>query len=338
MADRGGLDKGGILALVFGGIAWMTFLVAIFVADDPFFYLLFALACGGASFAFARHARREEAAAIAAGATAAGAVLLYGVTIMAALTAMVYAMGVLLFVALLLFLAAMFSGPSSSSGSSGGCDCGSCDCGSCDCGTCDCGTCDCGGCGGCGDCGGAGCGDCGGGCGGCGCIGFGAMFVHAQARLPWRARLAHVRTRGLPHHPDLPEYAQDVFLVRGARWCVGCFTTYPVFLVAMAILIAWPLGWMTSLLLGAVLACAQLVSSAGLAKRRLVKVLVKGSLGVGLALLVSGVHQAPWPPAVKLASLLALLGLAWLSAVPRARRMAKHHEGCACGAASRDAP
>ena len=328
MDERDTPDIQGILALAIGIVAWVSFLVAFFVADDPFLFLLFAILCGVVALVMGIRARREETAAAAAGATAAGAALLYGVSVVAALTAMVYAMGVLLMLVMIFFLMILFAGGSASrsgwgcggGGSGGGSDPGCCcddccdDCGEscCDCG---CSACDCG------------CGDCGcGGCGGCGCIGFGIVLPHVGHGRGFRARLRTLLARGMPHHPDLPEFAADVYVVNGARWCIGCFTTYPVFLVATALLIAFTPPWGVSLALGMALAATQAISSLGLARRRWVKILVKGALGVGLALVVSGIHSSPWSPAWKVGALRAALGLAYLSALPRAKRMRKIRE------------
>ncbi|HET6404031.1 MAG TPA: hypothetical protein VFH78_05240 [Candidatus Thermoplasmatota archaeon] len=317
--EDGTLGPGGLIAIALAIIAWVSFLVAFLVASDPFLYLLFALLCGGAALALGLRAKREEQAAAAVGGAAAGAALLYGVSVVAALTALVYATGVLMMLVLLFFLALMFAGPSASSGSGVACGGGSsggggggCCCEDCcdDCCT-DCGgaCCECG----CGDCGGCDCG----GCGGCGCIGFGMVVppIRAPRRFFTRDRFAH--------HPDTPAFAADVYLVRGLRLCVGCFTTYPVFLLASALLVAFTPPSGLALLAGVALAGLQGLSSAGLARTRALKATVKTALGLGLALVVSGIHSAAWPPAAKVAALLGVLALAWLSALPRARRMRK---------------
>lgn len=309
MAERGDDDGtpeiSGIVALALGIVAWVSFLLAFFMADDPFLFLLFALVCGAVALAVGLRARRDETAAAAMGGAAAGAALLWGVSVVAILTAMVYATGVLLFFIFLFFLAMMFAGNASASSGGGGCSCPDCD-GCCDCG---CTACECGDC-----CGGCGCGD----CGGCGCVGFG-MVLPAGYR-PRSDRFAH--------HPDTPEFAADVYLVRGVRYCIGCFTTYPTFLAASATLVAFPVASTPALLAGAALALAQAVSAAGLARTRALKAAVKTCLGVGLALVVAGILSAAWLPALKVAALLAVLGLAWLSTIPRARRMRKARGAC----------
>ncbi|MEA3201191.1 MAG: hypothetical protein QOE90_2619 [Thermoplasmata archaeon] len=126
------------------------------------------------------------------------------------------------------------------------------------------------------------------------------------------------------HHPDLPAYEAHVWRVAGARLCVGCSTTLPVFLLAAAaLLLARPGPWWALACAGVALGSSQALSAAGLARRRWQKALVKGALGAGLAMLVVGVRLAPWPALAKWGALCAALGLALASALPRAARMRK---------------
>lgn len=127
-------------------------------------------------------------------------------------------------------------------------------------------------------------------------------------------------SQGLAHHPDAPAYAADVYVVRGARYCIGCFTTYPTMLAATAALAFVPTPAF-ALPLGAAMASAQVLSSAGLAKTRWMKASVKASLGVGLALVIFGVRATQWAPQVKALALAGVAALAMASAIPRARRM-----------------
>ncbi|MGB0653247.1 MAG: hypothetical protein ACPGQL_08605 [Thermoplasmatota archaeon] len=133
----------------------------------------------------------------------------------------------------------------------------------------------------------------------------------------------------MAHHPRTPTFEQDTYWLGGWRFCIGCWTTYPVFLAAVAWLIFHPLPapWWQGLAAGSALAAAQAVSSAGWARRRWVKVAVKAALGLGLALAVTSVLAAPVAAWGQSLLLLGLLGLAGASAIPRARRMAA---ACAC--------
>ncbi len=127
------------------------------------------------------------------------------------------------------------------------------------------------------------------------------------------------------HHPDTPAYAQDVYRIAGMQLCIGCFTTFPLFLLATPILAATGLPgprW-APIVAGLALASLQAISAAGLARHRATKIAVKTALGVGLALAVVGLRDAPWPASARAFAMLALAGLAWASTIPRRRRMAR---------------
>lgn len=312
--DGDRLSGEAITALILGVVAWMAFLVGFFVSSDPEIFFFLAFICGGAALALGIHARRTDAALI--GAVAGQAALL--ATLMVAL---VWATGVLVFLVLFALFIAMMSRPSYG-GSGCNCDCGGCSCGGCDCSAgscCDCGTCcECGDCCECGSC----C-DC-----GCGCATIGMLPLAAKAFTTPASWTGHL-SRLLAHHPDTPAYAHDVYRVGGVRLCIGCFTTYPVFLLVVGLTLAFPLPWALALAAGLVAASAQAISSAGLARRWWLKAGVKTLFGAGLALLVHGVRAAPWDARVKTLALAFALALALASAIPRARRM-RAANACAC--------
>lgn len=304
----------GTLALVLALVGWTCFLAVFLGGADPWTFIPLAVVAGGGGFGLALWLRLHAHAAAAGSAAAAAGLTGYGLVVVSLLTAVLLASGLLVVVLLFLFLIALFWGPwwtapACTVGPCAPCCCEECSCceDCCSCGEC----CTCGAGGGC-DCGCGDCGDCG--CGGCACAGLAVAVAGRAPVAPLLQRLAH--------HPDLPEYEADVYRVRGVRLCVGCFTTYPAFLLAATALAFLPaLPWTHLLGWGVLAALAQAVSSAGLARTRLRKGLVKASLGAGLAMVTWGVHGAPWPPAWKLAALLAALGLAYASAIPRARRM-----------------
>lgn len=116
-------------------------------------------------------------------------------------------------------------------------------------------------------------------------------------------------------------------MIGRTRLCVGCFTLYPMFLLAsfIAPLLGLP-GGLPALAAGVVLAGSQAASAFGWTRKRWAKVLVKSMLGTGLALAVHGTLTTAWPAPAKVVALLALLGLALLSGIPRARRMKAWHD------------
>jgi uncharacterized membrane protein YgcG len=213
-----------------------------------------------------------------------------------------------------------------SEGSSGGC----CECGDC-CGgsssSSSSGGC-CGGGGGC-DCGGDCCGGSSSGGGSSPDVGVvatgGAMFSAAAARfLRFEGVRESLRAGHFAHHPDRPEFKEDVVRVHGIRLCVGCLVVFPAFLLLLPFeaLILRAIGWQASLAGGLGLALMQGVSALGWTKRRWMKVLVKSALGSGLALFVIGVRAAPWSVYLQAAAIGAVLVLALASTLPRRRRMA----------------
>ncbi|MHB8586273.1 MAG: hypothetical protein ACYDDF_10630 [Thermoplasmatota archaeon] len=147
-----------------------------------------------------------------------------------------------------------------------------------------------------------GCGGSGGSCGGSGSSG-------------WR--------NGLAHHPDAPAFDNDIFRIRGVRLCIGCFTTYPVLIAATFAAWSFAPDWHAALLAGALLAGLQGISSAGWARWKMAKIMVKASLGTGLGLLTWGLHAAAAPLWMRVCGLVTIVALARLSAVPRSRRLAR---------------
>lgn len=223
------------------------------------------------------------------------------------LVALTYSAGLAIMAFLVLLLASMGNrSSSSSSGCSCNEGCGSCcsDCNDCDCGTC----CDCD------------CGD----CGDCGCSTMAIAALPALVLAPG-VLAARARRGDFAHHPDTPAFHADTYRIAGTRWCIGCFTTYPLFLAASTALALglMDLAWGEALAFGLGLALLQAVSSLGWTRWRAAKVAVKTALGLGLALAVHGVLQAPWPRLAQVAALAAMLGLAALSARPRRRRIAR---------------
>ncbi len=221
-----------------------------------------------------------------------GALLATNAALFFFLVAITYAAGL----AVVAFLLLVLLGMGQASSTSSGCSC--CDCG-------------------CGDCG---CGD----CGGCSCATVGPSLVSAAAMGP-AIVLAEASAGRFAHHPDLPAFQADVYRVAGARLCVGCFTTHPLFLAASTWLAVAGLGgpWWLGLAVGLPLAAMQAASAAGWTGNKAVKVAVKACLGLGLALAVHAILQAPWPHVVQAVALGALLGLGALSALPRRRRIAR---------------
>lgn len=135
----------------------------------------------------------------------------------------------------------------------------------------------------------------------------------------WPGRLR--QGEALAHHPELPEFREDVYHVGGHRFCVGCFTAYPLF----AIVLAWaffaqvPMAW--AAIAGAPLVAVQAISMLGLTATRASKAVVKACAGGGAALATHAILASGWPELVQ--SLLLVGGAAMIvwSSRPRLARI-----------------
>jgi hypothetical protein len=327
-------ENAGLTSAILGAVGWLLFLFGVGVSGDPWnAFLLPALV-------FALLAIALGARGLPSTTTVVGGVMGRSLAVVGIVLGIAYlGLGLLLPLLFLLFLVlfgwsfacnAQANGPPPERERCCGPCCDACDQCCADCGRCP-GSC-CEGCGnGCAGCGG--CGDCGCGGGGCGCALLGTGVLAGQA-------VQHAPPLGFAdayaHHPDAPGFEQDVYRVRGMRLCIGCFTTYPVFLAAVAaLLVAAPLPgpWWAWVLGGLGAASAQALSSAGLAKRRWMKATVKTLLGAGLAAFVLGALASPLPDWAQAGMLLLALGAASLSTLPRTLRMRKARAaGCQCQA------
>lgn len=134
----------------------------------------------------------------------------------------------------------------------------------------------------------------------------------------------------LAHHPTCLLFREDTFRIGGVPVCAGCLVAYPT-LVATALALWWTgavAPWWTWFALGWVFGSVQFVSVAGLARRRVAKVIVKACLGLGLSATFYGVILAPWPLAYKLAFTVFGMVLGAVALIPKAKRMIATCDGC----------
>lgn len=123
------------------------------------------------------------------------------------------------------------------------------------------------------------------------------------------------------HHPSGPKFDADVYKIANLRLCVGCFTAYPSFLLALMVLPLAPVTWQTWMILGPLAASAQILSSLGLAHHRWMKATIKCLLGGGLGAIAVGTVASPWPLASKWGFLFLVVCGAFASTIPRMRRL-----------------
>ncbi|UCF08372.1 MAG: hypothetical protein JSW28_01390 [Thermoplasmata archaeon] len=132
------------------------------------------------------------------------------------------------------------------------------------------------------------------------------------------------------HHPHCRYFENDVYLLKGRRLCIGCFTSYPI---AIAVVVLWffgffPYYWHILLLLGLIFGLVQLLSFTRLTDRKGVKVLVKVFLGLGFGFFASGIMAMPVPLWVKVVTFINLGILTGMLGFFRYKKVIKICERC----------
>lgn len=110
-----------------------------------------------------------------------------------------------------------------------------------------------------------------------------------------RISLGLIKPFLLSHHPHCRYFDNDVYRMGRHRLCIGCFTSYPIAIIIVAL---WFLGfftyhWQILLLLGLIFGLIQLTSFTRLTDRKGVKILVKFFLGLGFGFFASSILAMP---------------------------------------------
>jgi hypothetical protein len=101
----------------------------------------------------------------------------------------------------------------------------------------------------------------------------------------------------LSHHPHCKYFEDDVYHVGKHRLCIGCFTSYPIAIVVVALwfLGFFPYWWHILMLLGLAFGLVQLLSFTSLTDRKGMKIFVKVFLGLGFGFFASAILAMPIP-------------------------------------------
>ena len=122
---------------------------------------------------------------------------------------------------------------------------------------------------------------------------FYTLYMQRSSRVPFKL----IKPFLLSHHPHCKHFEDDVYHMGRHRLCIGCFTSYPIALVVVALwfLNTFSYSWFTLILLGLGFGLVQLLSFSHLTDKKGVKVLVKVFLGLGFGFFTSGVLAMPLP-------------------------------------------
>ena len=130
----------------------------------------------------------------------------------------------------------------------------------------------------------------------------------------------------LSHHPLCSSFKDDLIIIKGWKLCLGCTISYPI---TLGILLGSPWlfygNWDTIKLLewGIPLGLMQILSTFGLTKFRLVKVIIKISLGIGTGLTTIAILTLHLPWSLKILIFICCIQIASIPAGLRTRNIRK---------------
>jgi hypothetical protein len=143
-------------------------------------------------------------------------------------------------------------------------------------------------------------------------------------------RIGVIKPFILSHHPHCKYFDDDVYHLGKRRLCIGCFTSYPIAIVIVALwfLDFFPYLWYILILLGLLFGLIQLLSFTHLTERKGVKILVKVCLGLGFGFFASGILAMPIPFWIKVLTLINLGIATGMLGIFRYRKVYKICERC----------
>jgi len=135
----------------------------------------------------------------------------------------------------------------------------------------------------------------------------------------------------LSHHPLCSSFKDDLIIIKGWKLCLGCTISYPI---TLGILIFSPWlfygEWGTTKLIqyGLPLGLLQLISTLGLTKAKIIKLLIKIFLGIGMGLTTLSILTLNVPWSMKILILIFCIQIASIPAGLRTRNIKKKCMKC----------
>lgn len=99
----------------------------------------------------------------------------------------------------------------------------------------------------------------------------------------------------LSHHPRCEKFENDCYEIKGKKLCIGCFTAYPIALIFIIFVYFnfINLSYRQFITLGVIFGSVQFFSMHKKANAKLIKILIKIFLGIGLGAFTSGIFLLP---------------------------------------------
>ena len=147
----------------------------------------------------------------------------------------------------------------------------------------------------------------------------------------WIEKLKTVDAPFLSHHPLCTSFTEDLLQIRGWKLCLGCAISYPLAIIVIIGSIWLPYGnwdWKLLAMTGIPLGLLQLLSTIGLTKKRILKIIIKIILGIGLGLTALFILKIPLPFPIRMLIFIVGAQLASIPAGLRSRNIKKKCEEC----------
>lgn len=99
----------------------------------------------------------------------------------------------------------------------------------------------------------------------------------------------------LSHHPKCEKFKDDCYNVKGRKFCIGCFTAYPItlFYISLAFFNIIDLSYKFQIIIGLATGSVQFLSLHPKFNKKWIKIIIKIFLGIGLGAFTTGIFLLP---------------------------------------------
>jgi hypothetical protein len=115
----------------------------------------------------------------------------------------------------------------------------------------------------------------------------------------------------LSHHPKCEKFDEHSFIIKGKRFCYGCYIGWPVTFITIIISMIIQIQTYFSLgdlfNMGFILCCSYVLSLIKLTKIKIIKIISKVLIGIGLGFIISSIILTEFPLWFKILIILVFL-------------------------------
>ena len=162
---------------------------------------------------------------------------------------------------------------------------------------------------------------------------MGKFFEKLKLRFSrFRLLLLDFKPIMLSHHPNCDEFSDHVYHLGKRRFCIGCFTFYPVAIITIIVTLLFversAFNLVSMYLISFIFFLPIILNVVGLTKYRFLKIFSKASNGIGVGLHLVSVFLLPFPIIIKILTLLEINFFVGAIAYIRSNRIKKDCISC----------